>query len=75
MEMIDNTIESATNYFREELEEITSSAELEQILQIVFYHYFKLERVDLILRKDEVLSEIDFKKINEVIAALKAEKH
>jgi release factor glutamine methyltransferase len=74
MEIIDKTIEFAANYFREELKNTLSSSELEQTLQITLSHYFKLERVDLVLKKDDVLSDIDFQKINDVITAIKTNK-
>ena len=74
MEIIEITIGAATDYFREELKEILDESELEQTMHIIFSHYFKLDRIDLTLRKGDVLSPNDFQKIKDVITALKTNK-
>ncbi len=72
METIVYTVETAVKSFREELQEHFSDSELEQTLQITFYHYFKLSRIDLTLKKDDLITETNFKQLKEVIVALKA---
>lgn len=71
MKKLSNTIASAVNFFKEELKNNYDISELDQIIKIVFLHYFRLSRTDLILRKEEVFVNSDFQKITGVIELLK----
>ncbi|MDB4533385.1 peptide chain release factor N(5)-glutamine methyltransferase [Vicingaceae bacterium] len=74
MKIFNETVLSATTYFRVELKNVFDSSELDQSLYIVFSHYFNLNRIDLTLNKANIFSESDFKKLKEVIVELKTKK-
>ena len=74
MKIPDNTIFSAVSYFREELLEHYDVSELDQMLFITFKHYFGLNRIDLSMDKDKLLSESDLLKIIYAVKALKKNK-
>ncbi len=71
---IENTILSAANYFKDELIGSYDASELNQMLQITFFHYFNISRVDLTLKSNEKLPEEDFNKIVHVVSELKENK-
>lgn len=74
MNLINNTLGFACNYFRDELAGCYEISELNQTMQIAFYHYFGWSRADLVLKKDDIISEKSFLKIIDVITALKTKK-
>ena len=74
MEIPENTILSTVNYFKGELTSFYDTSELEQILQITFSHYFKLNRIDLTLKRDDILSQSEINLLKEVIDELKKNK-
>jgi release factor glutamine methyltransferase len=72
--MTNQTLKSASNFFKKELENVYDESELNQILQISFFHFFGWSRPDLVLNKEDLISEADAKKINELVAVLKTNK-
>ena len=74
MKTYNETLRSAAIYFKEELLNQFDSSELEQTLQIVFAHYFSLEKADLILNKEDSFLQSDFDKLKDVIVDLKKAK-
>lgn len=74
MKIQDNTINSAANYFRDELLNLYDTSELNLMLFIAFNHYFGIERVDLILNNTRLLSESDLLKIIYCVKGLKKNK-
>lgn len=74
MDSTNNTLKSACNYFRNELIDRLDDSELNQTLQIAFFHLFGWSRTDLVLNQEEQISETDFQKIVDLIAALKTNK-
>ncbi len=69
-----NTLLSSANYFKEELKKFYDKSELDQLLYITFLHYFNLNRIDLVLKADNQLSELDFNKVINVVTQLKKSK-
>lgn len=74
MKIPNNTITAAVNYFKDELKTFFDVSELEQITQITFFHFFKINRIDLILKGGEHLSESELLKIIYTVKALKKNK-
>ncbi|PCJ25296.1 MAG: protein-(glutamine-N5) methyltransferase, release factor-specific [Flavobacteriales bacterium] len=74
MKIFKITVIYAVNHFKKELKEFYYSSEIEQMLYIVFLHYFNLNRIDLTLSKNHHLLEQDFNKITKVIDELKQHK-
>jgi len=74
MKWTNHTIQLACNYFREELQDEYEISELNQTLQIVFEHYFKLSRTDLVFKQDDLFSEENFQKVVDVVKVLKTKK-
>jgi release factor glutamine methyltransferase len=74
MKIFNETVLSATTYFRVELKNVFDSSELDQTLYIVFSHYFNLNRIDLTLNKANAFSETEFKMLKEIISTLKTKK-
>jgi release factor glutamine methyltransferase len=74
MEIPNNTLEYAINYFKEELCGVYDKSELGQLLQIAFSHYLNLSRIDLALSRDRELTEEDLNKITLVVNELKQQK-
>jgi release factor glutamine methyltransferase len=74
MEIPNNTLEYAINYFKEELCGVYDKSELGQLLQIAFSHYLNLSRIDLALKRDRELTEQDLIKITHVVNELKQQK-
>ena len=70
----EKTLLFASKFFRKELKGLYNSSELEQLLSITFFHYFKLKRIDLTLKKDLQFSESDFQKISIVVEELKKQR-
>jgi release factor glutamine methyltransferase len=74
MSIESHTIRFAANHFRAELKNQFDSSEIEQLIQITFYHYFSLNKADIILDGDRILSALNIQKVNEVIQELKSNK-
>jgi release factor glutamine methyltransferase len=74
MKVESNTIQSIANYFRAALKNQFDSSEIEQHLQITFYHYFGLNKAALILDGDNDFSELKRQKVIDVIEQLKSNK-
>ena len=68
------TLKYSCDYFIKELQDTYDAAELIQIRQISFFHFFGWSRTDLVLNQDDIVSEEDIKKIVELIAMLKTNK-
>jgi hypothetical protein len=49
MRIESNTIRFTAKHFRAELKNQFDSSEIEQLIQITFYHYFSLNKADIIL--------------------------
>lgn len=71
MKMPNNIIKSAKSYFKDELTEIYDASEIEQMMFIVFEHYFNLTKVDLLLSNENQLSESELLKIIYTVKELK----
>jgi len=74
MNLIITTLKSACDYFKKELQDTYDEAELIQIRQIAFFHFFGWSRTDLVFNQDDIVSEENTKKIIELIAVLKTNK-
>jgi release factor glutamine methyltransferase len=74
MKIPNNTITAAVNYFKDELKTYFDASELEQITHITFFYFFKINRIDLILKGGEHLSESELLKIIYTVKALKKDK-
>lgn len=74
MNLTTTTLKSACDYFKKELQDTYDAAELIQIRQIAFFHFFGWSRTDLVLNQDDIVSEENTKKIIELIAVLKTNK-
>lgn len=74
MNMTNQTLKSASNFFKKELEIIYDESELNQILQISFFHFFGWNRADLVLNQNVLISKKDAKKIVDLIEELKTNK-
>lgn len=74
MKMTKNTLQYAIDYFKNELDGVYDKSELEQLLQITFFHFFKLNRIGLTLNKDDKLSSDDLSIIEGVVHDLKQYK-
>jgi release factor glutamine methyltransferase len=70
----DNTIQAVSQYFKEELNNIFTAPELEQMLYITLFHYFGLSRIDISINKNKRLSESDLLKVIYTIKGLKKKK-
>lgn len=74
MEGSNLTINNAINYFNSELNSIYDNSELNQMMQIAFYHFFKIDRASLVLDKEKTMPEKDFTLLKEITSLLKANK-
>ncbi|MGB0886934.1 MAG: peptide chain release factor N(5)-glutamine methyltransferase [Vicingaceae bacterium] len=74
MGILNRTLATAINYFKQELTVVFDAAELTQILHITFTHFFNLDRVDLSLNKSDLFSDSDFEKLTTIVAQLKTKK-
>jgi release factor glutamine methyltransferase len=74
MEIPNNTLEHAINYFKKELYGVYNKSELGQLLQIAFSHYLNLNRIDLALTRHRELTDQDLKNITHVVNELKQHK-
>lgn len=71
MKISDNSLGAFINYFRNELNDIFSSHELEAHLHEVFHFLFGLKRSDLVLEKSKNFSESEVLKLFNVVKELK----
>ena len=74
MKIPDNTLNSAANYFKDELNGLYGASELQQMLDIVFAHYFNINKVEMITNNSKLLSESDLLKVIYTVKALKKYK-
>ena len=70
----EKTINFTCNYFKEELHGLYDATEIEQSMFIVFLYYLKLNRVDLTIRKNDYINQLNFEKIKYVVEDLKKYK-
>ncbi|MDF1672319.1 MAG: peptide chain release factor N(5)-glutamine methyltransferase [Vicingaceae bacterium] len=71
MKMPNNSIKSAKCYFKDELVGFYGASEIEQMVAIVFQHYFHLTKVDLLLSDESSLSESELLKVIYAVKELK----
>ena len=74
MKMPNNTVSSASAYFKDELKSFFDASEITSMLYIVFEHYFGLSKTDLILNADKQLSESELLKVIYTVKDLKNKK-
>jgi release factor glutamine methyltransferase len=65
-----NTVASLSRYIKEQLSETVESEELQQFVLLIFDHLRGYNRVDLMMKGKEILSEDEVYIINEAVARL-----
>lgn len=71
MKMPDNHIKSALAYFKDELKAHYDAREIESMSSILFEHYFRLSKTDIMLHPDKKLSESELLKVIFAVKQLK----
>ena len=74
MKMPNNSLQSVKSYFKDELIDFFDASEIEQMMFIVFEHYFDISKIDLLLNTEKQLSESELLKVVYTVKDLKKKK-
>jgi len=71
MKTSEKTVNDALSYFKSELVDCYDTAELEQMLYVIFWYYFNINRTEIALQRNSLLQQEEFKLLINVINELK----